>query len=131
MKKSNNKIYEILSFLSIGIVCGSLTGLIFVIIQKLLTFDSVLSLPEFFILLLSPIIASLLIFKLFNNSLIKNCLISFFTLIIPILGTSFGSGDYSFLNQLGIFSFIGGIGGLFWSVPISLTILFKKKKINN
>ena len=51
--------------------------------------------------------------------------------IIFNLGVSFGSGDYSFFNQLGIFSLLGGIGGLFWSIPLSLPILFKKKKINN
>lgn len=130
-KLNNKKPYQVLLFLTIGIICGSFTGIIFVIIQRLLTFDSELNLPEFFILLLSPIIASLLIFKLFNNSLVKNCLISFLTLIIPILGVSFGSGDYSFFNQLGIFSLLGGIGGLFWSIPLSLPILFKKKKINN
>ena len=81
-KLNNKKPYQVLLFLTIGIICGSLTGIIFVIIQRLLTFDSELNLPEFFILLLSPIIASLLIFKLFNNSLVKNCLISFLTLII-------------------------------------------------
>ena len=130
MSKSNNKKNQIFLFLSFGIISGSLTGIFFVIIQKLLTMDSELSLPEFFILLLSPIIASLIIFKIFNNSLIKTTLISFLTLIIPILGASFGSGDISLINQLGIFSFMGAIGGLIWSIPFSISILLKKNKID-
>ena len=67
MSKSNNKRNQIFLFLSYGVISGSLTGILFVIIQKLLTIDSELSLPEFFILLLSPIIASLIIFKIFKN----------------------------------------------------------------
>jgi hypothetical protein len=29
---------------------------------------------------------------------------------------------------LGIFSFMGGIGGLIWSIPFSISILLKKNK---
>tara|TARA_B100001245_G_C22701629_1_gene341842 strand:- start:172 stop:540 length:369 start_codon:yes stop_codon:yes gene_type:complete len=107
-----------------------LTGLVGTLVFKLthdvFTSDSNFSLWEFAISLIITGSVSLLISKLSHSKSVFLLVVTYMTLLIPVLGALFGSSGSEPLWQFGL---LGLFGALFWSVPFSIWLGWKNRKV--
>ena len=107
-----------------------LTGLVGTLVFKLthdvFTSDSNFSLWEFAISLIITGSVSLLISKLSHSKSVFLLVVTYMTLLIPVLGALFGSSGSEPLWQFGL---LGLFGSLFWSVPFSIWLGWKNRKV--
>lgn len=107
-----------------------LTGLVGTLVFKLthdvFTSDSNFSLWEFVISLIITGSVSLLISKLSHSKSVFLLVVTYMTLLIPVLGALFGSSGSEPLWQFGL---LGLFGALFWSVPFSIWLGWKNRKV--
>ena len=107
-----------------------LTGLVSTLVFKLthdgFTSDSNFSLWEFAISLIVTGSVSLLISKLSHSKGVFLLVVTYMTLLIPVLGALFGSSGSEPLWQFGL---LGLFGSLFWSVPFSIWVGWKNRKV--
>ena len=104
---------------------GLLTGLSFHLMNLLLSNDEIFKLWEFVISLFIPLILSIIISRLIKKNTVIVVTVSMLTLVIPVLGPSFG-GTGS--EPMWIFALLGLIGGLFWGFPFVIFGIFSRKK---
>ena len=107
-----------------------LTGLVGTLVFKLthdvFTSDSNFSLWEFAISLIITGSVSLLISKLSHSKSVFLLVVTYMTLLIPVLGALFGSSGSEPLWQFGL---LGLFGALLWSVPFSIWLGWKNRKV--
>ena len=105
---------------------GLVTSLSFNLVHDALTTDLMFDLWEFGVALVSPALMACLV-ALATRSRIGTLLgVAYLTLLIPVLGASFGASGSEPLWQ---FAALGLVGGLVWSIPFSLWAL--KRRRNN
>mgnify|MGYP004365311593 FL=1 len=117
-----------LKILIVGGIAGSSTGLLAFLATLVLSIDGNLELGEFVLVLIIPAIVSILISKTTNSRSWHLFLITYLTLIIPVLGPLFGAPDSSFNIAIGITA-LGFIGGLAWSSPFAIWAQIRKSTV--
>ncbi|MDE0745089.1 MAG: hypothetical protein OSB66_05095 [SAR202 cluster bacterium] len=105
---------------------GAVSTLAFKLTHDVFTSDSNFSLWEFGISLIVTGSVSLLISKLTRSKSVFLLIVTYLTLLIPVLGALFGSSGSEPLWQFGL---LGLIGSLFWSVPFSIWTGWKYRKV--
>jgi hypothetical protein len=105
---------------------GVVSTLVFKLAHDLFTSDSNFSLWEFAISIIIAGSASLLISKLSHSKSGFFLVVTYMTLLIPVLGALFGSSGSEPLWQFGL---LGLFGSLFWSVPFSIWAGWKHGKV--
>ena len=104
---------------------GLLTGVTFHLMNLLLSTDGIFKLWEFVISLFFPMILSIIISRFLKKNTLVVITVSMLTLVIPVLGPSFG-GTGS--EPIWTFALLGLIGGLFWGFPFVVFGIFTRKK---
>ena len=105
---------------------GLVSTLVFKLTHDVFTSDSNFSLWEFAISLIITGSVSLLISKLSHSKSVFLLVVTYMTLLIPVLGALFGSSGSEPLWQFGL---LGLFGALFWSVPFSIWLGWKNRKV--
>ncbi len=105
---------------------GTVSTLVFKLTHDLFTSDSDFSLWEFGISLIIAGSVSLFISKLTHSKGGFLLIVTYMTLLIPVLGALFGSSGSEPLWQFGL---LGLFGSLFWGVPFSIWTGWKCRKI--
>ena len=105
---------------------GLVSTLVFKFTHDVFTSDSNFSLWEFAISLIITGSVSLLISKLSHSKSVFLLVVTYMTLLIPVLGALFGSSGSEPLWQFGL---LGLFGALFWSVPFSIWLGWKNRKV--
>ena len=105
---------------------GLVSTLVFKLTHDVFTSDSNFSLWEFAISLIITGSVSLLISKLSHSKSVFLLVVTYMTLLIPVLGALFGSSGSEPLWQFGL---LGLFGSLFWSVPFSIWLGWKNRKV--
>ena len=105
---------------------GAVSTLVFKLTHDVFTSDSDFSLWEFAISLIITGSVSLLISKLTHSKSVFLLIVTYMTLLIPVLGALFGSSGSEPLWQFGL---LGLFGSLFWSVPFSIWTGWKYRKV--
>ena len=105
---------------------GLVSTLVFKFTHDVFTSDSNFSLWEFVISLIITGSVSLLISKLSHSKSVFLLVVTYMTLLIPVLGALFGSSGSEPLWQFGL---LGLFGALFWSVPFSIWLGWKNRKV--
>ena len=105
---------------------GTVSTLVFKLTHDVFTSDSDFSLWEFAISLIITGSVSLLISKLTHSKSVFLLIVTYMTLLIPVLGALFGSSGSEPLWQFGL---LGLFGSLFWSVPFSIWTGWKYRKV--
>ena len=105
---------------------GLVSTLVFKFTHDVFTSDSNFSLWEFVISLIITGSVSLLISKLSHSKSVFLLIVTYMTLLIPVLGALFGSSGSEPLWQFGL---LGLFGSLFWSVPFSIWTGWKYRKV--
>jgi hypothetical protein len=102
-------------------ITGGLTGLgtslSFILAHNLLTTDHMFSLWEFSIASITPALIGVFASLATKLSPLILLVVSYMTLLMPVLGGFFGSSGSEPLWQ---FAILGLIGGLVWSIPFAL-----------
>ena len=109
----------------VGGIAGSSTGLLVFLATLALSLDGNLALEEFVLVLIVPAIVSILVSKATNSKSWHLFIVTYLTLIIPVLGPLFGAPDSSFNIAIGITA-LGFIGGLVWSAPFAIWAQIRK-----
>ena len=104
---------------------GAVSTLVFKLTHDVFTSDSDFSLWEFGISLIIAGSVSLFISKLTHSKGGFLLIVTYMTLLIPVLGALFGSSGSEPLWQFGL---LGLFGSLFWSVPFSILTGWKDRK---
>ena len=120
-----NWVTAIKSWMLFGLT-GLVSTLVFKLTHDVFTSDSNFSLWEFAISLIVTGSASLLISKLSHSKSVFLLVVTYMTLLIPVLGALFGSSGSEPLWQFGL---LGLFGALFWSVPFSIWLGWKNRKV--
>ena len=103
-------------WLASGII-GIWTAVVFVSSIRLFSVDNALSFIEFVISVISPSFGVILFSKRLSVSMLTLIGVAYLTLVIPILGPSFGgTGKENIL----LFGLMGLCGGLVWGTPIGI-----------
>ena len=105
---------------------GTVSTLVFKLTHDLFSSDSDFSLWEFGISLIIAGSVSLFISKLTHSKGGFLLIVTYMTLLIPVLGALFGSSGSEPLWQFGL---LGLFGSLFWSVPFSIWTGWKYRKV--
>ena len=101
----------------VGSLTGLGTSLLFNLVIYALTTDGVLDLWEFGVSLAPPALMAILVAKLVRMRIVTLLAVAYLTLLIPVLGASFGASGSEPLWQ---FAVLGLVGGLVWSTPFAL-----------
>ena len=120
-----NWVTAIKSWMLFGLT-GLVSTLVFKLTHDVFTSDSNFSLWEFAISLIVTGSVSLLISKLSHSKGVFLLVVTYMTLLIPVLGALFGSSGSEPLWQFGL---LGLFGSLFWSVPFSIWLGWKNRKV--
>ena len=120
-----NWVTGIKSWMLFGLT-GLVSTLVFKLTHDVFTSDSNFSLWEFAISLIVTGSVSLLISKLSHSKSVFLLVVTYMTLLIPVLGALFGSSGSEPLWQFGL---LGLFGSLFWSVPFSIWLGWKNRKV--
>ena len=120
-----NWVTAIKSWMLFGLT-GLVSTLVFKLTHDVFTSDSNFSLWEFAISLIVTGSVSLLISKLSHSKGVFLLVVTYMTLLIPVLGALFGSSGSEPLWQFGL---LGLFGSLFWSVPFSIWVGWKNRKV--
>ena len=105
---------------------GICTALSFILAHDALTTDHNFSLWEFGIAMGTPALISVLIAKITKVRVIMLLTVGYLTLLIPILGASFGASGSEPLWQ---FAALGLVGGLVWSTPFVIWSYLRNRKV--
>ena len=103
--------------LLVGSLTGLGTGLAFNFVHDALTTDNMFQLWEFGIAVLSPGLIAGLVALTTRSAFLILLPIAYLTLLVPVLGASFGASGSEPLWQFGL---LGVVGGLIWSIPFAL-----------
>ena len=101
----------------VGGLVGLVTGLSFNLVEDALTTDGMFDLWEFGVASVSPALIAALLALATRSKVAILLAIAYLTLLIPVLGASFGASGSEPLWQ---FAALGLVGGLVWSIPFSL-----------
>jgi hypothetical protein len=101
----------------VGGLTGLVTGLSFTLVHDALTTDHVFSLWEFGVALVTLALIAGVVARVTKSRIVMLLAIAYLTLVIPVLGASFGASGSEPLWQ---FAALGLIGGLVWSTPFAL-----------
>lgn len=107
-----------------GGINGIVTALSFMLAHDALTTDSVFTLWEFGIASCMPVVGAILIARFSKLSIRMLLPIAYLTLLIPVLGASFGASGAEPLWQYAI---LGLAGGLVWSIPVAGWSLLRRR----
>jgi len=109
-------------------VVGGLTGLgtslSFNLVHDALTTDLMFDLWEFGVASVSPALIAALLALATRSKVVILLAIAYLTLLIPVLGASFGASGSEPLWQ---FAALGLVGGLVWSTPFALWQLTRRR----
>ena len=107
-----------------GCLVGSGTGLAFITAHNALTTDLMFDLWELGVALVSPALVAAFV-SLLTKSRLKNLVaVAYLTLLIPVLGPAFGGTG---TEPIWLFGGLGLVGGLVWSTPFALWVLFRAR----
>ena len=109
----------------VGLLTGSGSGLAFLLAHEAFTQDQLFELWEFGVASATPALIVILVFLVTRSRVIMLLVIAYMTLLIPVLGATFGAAGSEPLWQ---FALPGFAGGLIWSTPFALWELFRKRK---
>ena len=106
----------------VGGLVGLGTALSFNLVHDVLTTDQRLAIWEFALALAAPGAVAVVLARVTRSPIAKLLAIAYLTLLVPVLGASFGASGSEPLWQ---FAALGLVGGLVWSTPIVLWQLVK------
>ena len=108
----------------VGGLMGLVTGLSFILVHDALTTDLMFDLWEFAVALVTPALIAALVAIATRSRIVTLLAVAYLTLLIPVLGASFGASGSEPLWQ---FAALGLVGGLVWSIPFSLWQLKRRR----
>ena len=108
----------------VGGLMGLVTGLSFKLVHDALTTDLMFDLWEFAVALVTPALIAALVAIATRSRIVILLAVAYLTLLIPVLGASFGASGSEPLWQ---FAALGLVGGLVWSTPFGLWQLTRKR----
>ena len=108
----------------VGGLMGLVTGLSFILVHDALTTDLMFDLWEFAVALVTPALIAALVAKATRSRIVILLAVAYLTLLIPVLGASFGASGSEPLWQ---FAALGLVGGLVWSTPFALWQLTRRR----
>jgi len=108
----------------VGGLVGLVTGLSFNLVEDALTTDGMFDLWEFAVALVSPALIAALVAIATRSRTVILLAVAYLTLLIPVLGASFGASGSEPLWQ---FAALGLVGGLVWSTPFALWQLTRRR----
>ena len=108
----------------VGGLTGLVTGLSFILVHDALTTDHMFDLWEFAVALATPALIAALVSIATRSRIVILLAIAYLTLLIPVLGASFGASGSEPLWQ---FAALGLVGGLVWSTPFALWQLMGRR----
>ena len=108
----------------VGGLMGLITGLSFILVHDALTTDLMFDLWEFAIALVTPALIATLVAIATRSRIVILLAVAYLTLLIPVLGASFGASGSEPLWQ---FAALGLVGGLVWSTPFALWQLTRRR----
>ena len=109
----------------VGGLTGLVTGLSFILVHDALTTDLMFDLWEFAVALATPALIAALVSIATRSRIVILLAVAYLTLLIPVLGASFGASGSEPLWQFGA---LGLVGGLAWSSPFALWVLVRKRR---
>ena len=109
----------------VGGLTGLVTGLSFILVHDALTTDLMFDLWEFAVALVTPALIAALVAIATRSRIVILLAVAYLTLLIPVLGASFGASGSEPLWQ---FAALGLVGGLVWSSPFSLWQLKRRRE---
>ena len=109
----------------VGGLVGLVTGLSFILVHDALTTDLMFDLWEFAVALVTPALIAALVAIATRSRIVILLAVAYLTLLIPVLGASFGASGSEPLWQ---FAALGLVGGLVWSSPFSLWQLKRRRE---
>ena len=108
----------------VGGLVGLVTGLSFTLVHDALTTDLMFDLWEFAVTLVTPALITALVAIATRSRIVILLAVAYLTLLIPVLGASFGASGSEPLWQ---FAALGLVGGLVWSTPFALWQLMRRR----
>ena len=108
----------------VGGLVGLVTGLSFNLVEDALTTDGMFDLWEFGVALVVPLLIAVLVALATRSRIVTLLAVAYLTLLIPVLGASFGASGSEPLWQ---FAALGLVGGLVWSTPFALWQLTRRR----
>ena len=102
---------------------GLVTGLSFILVHDALTTDLMFDLWEFGVALVTPALIAVVVALGTRSKIVILLAIAYLTLLIPVLGASFGASGS---EPLWVFGALGLVGGLVWSTPFALQALLRR-----
>ena len=108
----------------VGGLVGLVTGLSFNLVEDALTTDGMFDLWEFAVALVTPALIAALVAIATRSRIVILLAVAYLTLLIPVLGASFGASGSEPLWQ---FAALGLVGGLVWSTPFALWQLTRRR----
>ena len=108
----------------VGGLVGLATGLSFTLVEDALTTDGMFDLWEFAVALVTPALIAALVAIATRSRIVILLAVAYLTLLIPVLGASFGASGSEPLWQ---FAVLGLVGGLVWSTPFALWQLTRRR----
>ena len=108
----------------VGGLMGLVTSLSFILVHDALTTDLMFDLWEFAVALFTPALIATLVAIATRSRIAILLAVAYLTLLIPVLGASFGASGSEPLWQ---FAALGLVGGLVWSTPFALWQLTRKR----
>ena len=108
----------------VGSLVGLVTGLSFTLVEDALTSDLMFDLWELGVALVVPLLIAVLVALATRSRIGILLAVAFLTLLIPVLGASFGASGSEPLWQ---FAALGLVGGLVWSTPFALWQLTRRR----
>ena len=108
----------------VGGLVGLATGLSFTLVEDALTSDLMFDLWELGVALVVPLLIAVLVALATRSRIGILLAVAFLTLLIPVLGASFGASGSEPLWQ---FAALGLVGGLVWSTPFALWQLTRRR----
>ena len=108
----------------VGGLAGLSTGLLFIIVHDALTTDLMFDLWEFGVALVTPALIAVVVALVTRSGIVMLLAVAYLTLLIPVLGPAFG-GTGS--EPIWAFGALGLVGGLVWSTPFALWVLFRTR----
>ena len=100
----------------VGGLMGLVTSLSFILVHDALTTDLMFDLWEFAVALFTPALIAALVAIATRSRIVMLLAVAYLTLLIPVLGASFGASGSEPLWQ---FAALGLVGGLVWSTPFA------------
>ena len=111
----------------VGSIAGSGTALLFFLATLILSIDGELTLLEFGVALITPAIVAVLVAKATNSKIVILLIVTYLTLVIPVLGPLFGGPDPD-VRVAATLVMLGLVGGLVWSTPFALWAYVRRGK---